>query len=224
MRNRTRFVRPLVAALALTTLVGCKPLDDAMVSVFGRSMRDSRSFDPYEHPMPPAEGSVAFAAGNWPSADGEVNLGQPEGVAIPYFTQFDLGTPGVGGEVIQGLVNPTDPTSAASLERGEELYSRFCVVCHGPDGVGANAYIADKHPLLPAYNLSGAQVASYSDPYIYAMIRVGRGLMPEYGGRITHFDRWHIVNYVRQLQVQAGTRSAEAPAPAPAPDADGGAQ
>ena len=230
MPNRTdlhptgarRLVRSMVAMLALTTLVGCKPLDDAMASVFGRSMRDSRSFDPYEHPMPPAEGSVAFAAGNWPSADGEVNLGQPEGAAIPYFTQFDLGTPGVGGEVVQGLVNPTDPMSAESLERGEELYSRFCVVCHGPDGVGANAYIADKHPLLPAYNLSGAQVSAYSDQYIYAMIRVGRGLMPEYGGRITHFDRWHIVNYVRQLQVQAGTRSAEAPAPAP--DADGGDQ
>ena len=62
MRNRTdlhptgarRLVRSMVAMLALTTLVGCKPLDDAMASVFGRSMRDSRSFDPYEHPIPPA--------------------------------------------------------------------------------------------------------------------------------------------------------------------------
>ena len=218
-----RFARPLIAVLAITTLVGCKPLDDGMVAIFGRSMRDSRSFDPYEHPMPPAEGSVAFAAGNFPTADGVVNLGQPEGVASPYFTQFDLGIPGVGGAAIQGLVNPTDPSSEGSLERGEELYLRFCVVCHGPDGVGANAYIADKHPLLPAYNLSGEQVSSYSDQYIYAMIRVGRGLMPEYGGRITHFDRWHIVNYVRQLQVQAGTRIIEADSPSPE-DTDGGAE
>ena len=75
---------------------------------------------------------------------------------------------------------------------------------HGPDGVGANAYIAEKHPLLPAYNVSGEVVAGYTDQYIYAMIRVGRGLMPEYGSRITHFDRWHVVNYVRQLQVRAG--------------------
>ena len=58
--------------------------------------------------------------------------------------------------------------------------------------------------MLPAYNLSGDVVAAYSDPYLYAMIRVGRGLMPEYGSRITHFDRWHVVNYVRQLQAQAG--------------------
>jgi mono/diheme cytochrome c family protein len=98
---------------------------------------------------------------------------------------------------------------------------RFCVVCHGPDGVGANAYIADKHPLLPAYNLSGTTVAAYSDQYIYAMIRVGRGLMPPYGPRVTHFDRWHVVNYVRQLQRQAGTYPVQA-ADDGADDADGG--
>ncbi len=203
-----RFTRPLVAALALMTLAGCKPLDDGMVFIFGRSMRDQRSFDPYENTRPAPEGSVAFSAGNYPSADGVVNIGQPEGVVIPYFTQLDLGVPGVGGEVIQGMDNPTDPTSAASLARGEEMYLRFCVVCHGPDGVGANAYIADKHVLLPVYNVSGAPVAAYSDPYLYAMIRVGRGLMPEYGSRISHFDRWHVVNYVRQLQRQAGNTPA----------------
>lgn len=196
--------RILVAGLALAMLAGCKPLDDGLVLIFGRSMRDQRSFDPYEHPMPAPENSVAFAAGNFPSAMGDVNIGQPEGIDIPPFTQLDLGVPGVGGDVIQGLVNPTDPSDPASLARGEELYLRFCVVCHGPDGVGANAYIADKHLLLPAYNLSGDVVTAYSDPYLYAMIRVGRGIMPEYGSRIAHFDRWHVVNYVRQLQAQAG--------------------
>ena len=164
--RKSRFMRPVLAGLALMTLAGCKPLDDGMVFIFGRSMRDQRSFDPYENPRPAPEGSVAFAAGNLPSADGVVNLGQPEGVAIPYFTQLDLGPEiGVGGPAIQGMVNPTDPTSAASLERGEEIYMRFCVVCHGPDGVGTNAYIADKHPLLPAYNLSGEQVSAYSISY-----------------------------------------------------------
>ncbi len=229
MRNPTRWTRPLLAVLAISTLGACKPLDDGMVAIFGRSMRNSRSFDPYENPRPAPENSVAFASGNWPAADGHVNLGQPEGVNIPPFTQFDLGVPGVGDPVIQGLVNPTDPTSAESLARGEEIYLRFCVVCHGPDGVGANAYIADKHPLLPAFNLSGELVAGYSDAYIYAMIRVGRGLMPPYGPRVTHYDRWHVVNYVRQLQRQAGTFQAQADAPGAgdageraAPDADGG--
>ena len=194
----------LLCAAALLTTGGCKPLDDTMVFVFGRSMRDQRSFDPYENTRPAPENSVAFSAGNYPAAPGVVNIGQPLGVDIPPFTQNDLGVPGVGGPVIQGLVNPMSPSDPASLERGEELYSRFCVVCHGPDGVGANAYIAAFHPVLPAYNLSGPIVAAYSDQYIYAMIRVGRGLMPEYGSRISHFDRWNVINYVRQLQAQAG--------------------
>ena len=204
-----RLGRTLVCGLTLLTVGGCKPLDDAMVFVFGRSMRDQRSFDPYENTRPAPVGSVPFAAGNLPAAEGEVNIGQPEGVAIPWFTQVDLGTPGVGAPAIQGLVNPTDPNDPVSLARGEELYMRWCVVCHGPDGVGANANIAALHPVLPAYNLSGAQVAAYSDAYIYALIRVGRGLMPEYGSRVAHFDRWHIVNYVRQLQQQAGNAPAQ---------------
>ena len=205
-----RHLRMAAMVLAVSTLAGCKPLDDLMVTLAGRSMRDQRSFDPYENTRMPAEGSVAFAAGNYPAADGEVNLGQPEGVAIPYFTKADVegGPLGVGPEAIQRLVNPTDPTDPASLERGEELYLRFCVVCHGPDGVGVNAYIADKHFQLPTVNVSSAQTAAYTDQYLYAMIRVGRVTMPEYGSRIAHFDRWHVVNYVRQLQRQAGNTPA----------------
>lgn len=199
-------MRPLLAALALLTAVGCKPLDDTMVFIFGRSMRDQRSFDPYENTRPAPENSYAFASGNYPATMDDVGLGQPEGVNVPRFTQADLGLPGVGTPVIQGLVNPIDPADPDGLARGQELYERYCIVCHGPDGVGANANIAAQHPILPAYNLSGPEVAGYSDQYIYAMMRVGRGLMPEYGSRIAHFDRWRIVNYVRQLQAQAGNQ------------------
>ena len=206
--------RALVAMLAIVALSGCKPVDDVMVLIFGRSMRDQRSFDPYENTRPSPENSISFASGNYPLEFGVVNVGQPEGADVPRFTQADLGVPGVGALVVQGLTNPLDRTDPRSMERGEELYMRFCAVCHGDDGVGANAYIADKHSTLPAYNLSGAQVAAYSDQYLYAMIRVGRGLMPEYGSRITHFDRWTIVNYVRELQLQAGNT--------PGSDASGG--
>jgi mono/diheme cytochrome c family protein len=210
MRSRgllRKLLRPVVWTLALSMLSGCKPLDDTMVFIFGRSMRNQRSFDPYENTRPAPENSIPFADGNDPGGEFEVNVGQPEeGADIPMFTQDDLGTPGVGDSIIQSLVNPTDPTDPRALARGQELYMRFCVVCHGPEGIGTGAYIAQWHPVLPAYNLSGPQVAGYSDQYIYAMIRVGRGLMPEYGSRISHYDRWHVVDYVRQLQRQHGNR------------------
>lgn len=198
--RRGRATRLLVAALALATTAGCKPLDDGMVLIFGRSMRDSRSYDPYENTLAPPENSVAFASGNSSAEIGHVNVGQPEGISEPYFTQANMLPPGTGDAVVQGLVNPFPRDNEAVLARGEVMYDRVCVVCHGPTGVGAQANIIDKHPVLIAYDLAGPRVQAYSDQYIYGMIRVGRGLMPPWGHQIRPADRWAIVNYVRKLQ------------------------
>ena len=191
--------RLTVALVMLTVMSACTPLDDAMANIFGRHMRDSRSFDPYENTIMPPQGSVPFAAGNITPGPGQLNTGQPEkGFNAPPFTQGDLFKP-----VVQDLPNPV-VSDEASLVRGEELFNRMCAVCHGDVGIGSQAYIIDKYPLLVAYNLSGPAVTAYSDGYIYGIMRVGRGLMPPYGHQISHFDRWNIVNYIRLLQRQSG--------------------
>ena len=193
----------VLALLAATS--ACTPLDNVMASIFGRHMRDSRSFDPYENTLDPPPNSVPFAAGNITPGPGQLNTGQPvRGFNAPPFTQADLFQP-----VVQALPNPVAPDEA-SLARGEVLFNRMCAVCHGAAGVGAQANIIEKYPLLMAFNLSGPVVAGYSDGYIYGIMRVGRGLMPPYGHQISHFDRWNIVNYVRVLQRQAGNEPAVA--------------
>lgn len=188
----------LMAALVASTSA-CNTLDDAMVAVFGRSMRDQPSFDPYENPRLPAEGAVSFSSGNFPADRSSVVVGAAEtrDYDVPDFTQAQTANP--ANELLAGLENPV-PADEASLARGEELYLRYCAVCHGPAGLGAESYILEKWPALAAFNLALDPVRGYPDGYIYGMIRVGRGLMPAYGHQITHFDRWNIVNYVRQLQ------------------------
>ena len=193
---RTRMV--VAVALAGTASGACVPLDDFMGDVFGRSMRDQRSFDPYENTLLPPEGSVPMAAGNYPASPYEVNVGQPEGSpdVPPPFTQDDMANrPGV----VDTLTNPVAPTPR-SLARGEQVYERVCVVCHGPDGAGTTGYIFEVHPAMAAHPLNGGTALERSDGYIYGMIRVGRVKMPAYGHQIGHYDRWHVVNYVRQLQ------------------------
>ena len=195
-RVRTRFV--LAAIVATTASGACVPLDDFMGDVFGRSMRDQPSFDPYENVLLPPEGSVPFAAGNYPAGPYDVNVGQPEGSADlpPPFTADDM----INREdILNAIVNPV-PATAESLARGEELYERVCIVCHGPDGAGTTGYIFEVHPAMAAYSLTADVALARSDGYIYGMIRVGRGLMPAYAHQIAHYDRWHVVNYVRQLQ------------------------
>lgn len=200
--------RALLAGLTLLVVgTGCTPLDDAMAAIFGRSMRDSRSFDPYENPRLPAEGSVPFASGNYPATMDDVGLGQAQiGPTVPDFTRADMAA---GGEVAAALENPV-PATEASLARGQLMYDRYCTVCHGPAGLSAEAPIAEKLPLVQAWNLAVGSAPGLTDGYIYGMIRVGRGAMPAYGHRITHFDRWHIVNYVRYLQQEAGGEQAGA--------------
>ncbi len=52
-------------------------------------------------------------------------------------------------------------------------------------------------------NLLSEQAAGYSDGYLWGMITNGRGLMPSYK-RIPAQERWYVVDYVRQLQRDAG--------------------
>ncbi|HEX5872329.1 MAG TPA: cytochrome c, partial [Longimicrobium sp.] len=162
------------------------------------TMRNDVSPDPYQMPREPVPGTVPT---QHPLGD----------VPAPY-TQADL------DGVAAGFANPL-PRSAQVLARGKLQYERNCSVCHGAlgDGQGTVINAQSKFPYAPALNAGPAQARS--DGYVYGVIDVGRGLMPPYGNRITHLDRWAIVHYVRQLQggaAQAAPAAAVTPAPAPA--------
>ncbi len=85
----------------------------------------------------------------------------------------------------------------ASVARGRALFTPFCAPCHGPAGHG-DGPVGKLFPFV--LSLTATQAVQRSDPYIYTMIRNGRGLMPTYGARVTPAERWDIVNYVRSLQ------------------------
>jgi len=193
----------LAGALVALMAAGCTPMDDLLVTIFGRSMRDQPSFNPYENPQPPPEGSVPFASGNFPAAPGEVNLGQPEGTPVP--------APVLPADMLRALTNPDEvpqvtgldnpiAPDAESLERGEVLFQRACAPCHGVDGQG-DGPVSEVAPVF-GVSLMSDQALGLVDGYVYSMIRVGRGAMPALGHQITHYDRWHVVNYVRELQGQ----------------------
>lgn len=193
--------RGLAVCLVILAGAGCTPLDDVMAGIFGRSMRDQPDIDPYEQPMPPPENSVPFAAGNFPAGPGSVNVGQPEGTLVPApVTPFEVAVARDDPEAqprVTGLENPV-PADEASLARGQEVYDRACTPCHGATGDG-NGPVAQ---VATAFRVSLLEAAALElgESYIYSLIRVGRGGMPPYGHQISHYDRWHVVNYVLQLQ------------------------
>ncbi|HET7273817.1 MAG TPA: cytochrome c, partial [Longimicrobiaceae bacterium] len=183
--------RTLALSLLLLGLSGCTDWALYDLDVFwGKipflsTLRESVAFDPQELPRLPAEGSIPVAT--------------PIGDVPPPFTQLELDS------VASTLTNPLQPT-AAVLARGEVVFERNCAVCHGSGGEGDGSIVGPgRFPTPP--DLTAATSAARSPGYIYGVIRVGRGLMPAYGSRITHLDRWAVVTYLRQLQGSAGAVS-----------------
>ena len=187
-RLKQRWRKAHGVALAATLLLpACTPMDNAMHAIFGRSMRDQPSFDPYENTLLPADGAVSFSSGNYPAG-----LTQD----VPAVTALDMAQ---GGAPVNDLANPV-PVTEQSLARGEVMYNRMCAVCHGPEGNPQQAAILPKLPAMVAFPLASGLALTRSDGYIFGMITVGRGIMPAYGHQVTYLDRWHIVNYVKQVQ------------------------
>jgi len=171
------------------------------------NMRRSVIPDPYAMPRLPAPGTVPVST--------------PMGDLPAHFTSLQLDS------VAPTLRNPYAGQNPAVLARGKVVYDNNCYVCHGPAGAGDGPVVQQvkgndgkmyqRFPFAPPIN--GAQTAARGDGYIYAVVAAGRGLMPSYGYRIPHPDRWAVVEYVRALQARTGQtpqRAAAAPAtPAP---------
>jgi mono/diheme cytochrome c family protein len=100
---------------------------------------------------------------------------------------------------VNRLVNPVQHT-AASIDRGKELFTTYCVPCHGVAGHGDGPIIAK---FIRPPDLTAAQARGYTDGYLYSLIASGRGLMPPYGDKVRGDDRWNVVNYLRAV-IQAG--------------------
>ena len=94
------------------------------------------------------------------------------------------------------LKNPLRAT-ASTLKRGQAMFNTYCIVCHGPNGMG-DGTIVPKFPRPPS--LQSDKVRGWPDGRIYHTVTMGQNLMPSYASQIDPQDRWAIIHYVRALQ------------------------
>jgi mono/diheme cytochrome c family protein len=94
------------------------------------------------------------------------------------------------------LSNPI-PETNKTLEEGKELYSRYCVHCHGEGGKG-DGLVGKEYKGVPSY--SAGDYKNMNDGHIFHVITNGKGRMWPHGSQMTPEERWKIVQYVHQLQ------------------------
>ena len=96
----------------------------------------------------------------------------------------------------EDLKNPVAATPE-SLERGKALFVARCTPCHGKDGRGGGP-VSRLFP--PAPDLAYVKVRERTDGFIWGTVSYGGKAMPPAREGHTATDRWHLVNWVREIQ------------------------
>ncbi|MBS2026308.1 MAG: cytochrome c [Deltaproteobacteria bacterium] len=110
-----------------------------------------------------------------------------------------------GGGFVEG---PRPPLTAASLDRGEQVFDRICAACHGLRGDGVSR-VAQKMSLRPPPSLLAPPITQLGDHQLFAILTEGYGLMPAMRGWLTPEDRWNVISYVHVLQLASAVPAGE---------------
>ncbi|MEX2596691.1 MAG: cytochrome c [Salibacteraceae bacterium] len=89
------------------------------------------------------------------------------------------------------------------LEEGKEIYTKFCVHCHGKEGAGDGLTVtAGGHPPPPAYN--SAALKDLPEGKMFHTITYGKNLMGPHSSQLNVEERWKVIRYVQTLQNPEG--------------------
>jgi hypothetical protein len=133
-------------------------------------------------------------------ADGVAMRTPPEGVVARGELREDDGLYLGRGENGSFIRTSPVPQSVESLTRGEERYAIYCLPCHGAVGDGKGPITRYAYPIPPT-SIHEQRVIDMPDGEVFNIISNGIRNMPSYKEQIPVADRWHIVAYMRQLQL-----------------------
>jgi len=186
-----------VAACILTLLfsVGCRY--DMQDQPRYKQYKSSEFFGDGKAMQDPPDGTVARGQLQENKA---LYTGKKEGVDIN--APVESTTDAKGNTIVATFPNDVEelplPLTKELLERGEQRYRVFCIVCHGPVGKGDGMVVRRGYPQPTTYHddrLRNAPVGHFFD-----VITNGWGKMNGYSSQIPVADRWAIVAYIRALQ------------------------
>lgn len=111
------------------------------------------------------------------------------------------------------------PIGEEELASGRTNFEVFCSVCHGYAGYGNGMVVQRGFKKPPSFHIERLQNATPG--YFYAAIKNGFGAMPAYRTMIPVEERWHIVAYLKALQLSQDAKAGDVPEGA---DFEGGEQ
>jgi mono/diheme cytochrome c family protein len=102
------------------------------------------------------------------------------------------------GETLENPFSSDDPSAVA---QGQVVFSRYCVLCHGPTGAGDGPVAQRGFPAPPS--LLAPNARQMRDGQIFHIVTFGQGNMPGHAAQLDRADRWRAVLRIRALQREA---------------------
>ncbi|HYJ92782.1 MAG TPA: cytochrome c [Pyrinomonadaceae bacterium] len=117
--------------------------------------------------------------------------------------QVQTTTDASGNTVVSSFPNDIDyfpvPVTKELIDRGQDRFNIYCIVCHGPTGSADGMVVRRGFPKPPTYHddrLRNAPVGHFFD-----VMTNGWGKMNSYAAQVSPADRWAIAAYIRTLQI-----------------------
>lgn len=145
----------------------------------------------------PVEGTIAFSAD---PAKAQFNMPYP-------YPNTAEGYEAAGAQ----LKSPIAMTEA-TVEKGKELYTKFCQHCHGEKGEGDGGVV--KNGNYPAPGSYTGPLKDLPEGKIFHSLQYGKNVaMGSHASQLSKEERWHVTHYVQYLQ-NGGKMTREPAAPA----------
>ncbi len=132
--------------------------------------------------------------------DGKTLQAPPPGaIARGWLPMHYAATPADATRAGEELRNPFSPGDGKALARGEQVFTSFCVPCHGAGARGDGPVAARGVPPPPSL-LAEHATAVLKDGQMFHILTYGQNNMASYASQISREDRWRVILYVRSLQ------------------------
>lgn len=97
-----------------------------------------------------------------------------------------------------------------TVDKGKDIYTRFCLHCHGETGAGDGKVISEGgHPPPTAYS---GPLKDLPEGKMFHTLTYGKGMMGSHAGQLNKEERWMVIQYVKYLQAGGKMPGEGAPA------------
>jgi mono/diheme cytochrome c family protein len=148
--------------------------------------------------MPNMYESVAYEPYAESSAFDNGKEGQlPAKGSIPRgFTPYEYENSTAGYELAKAnSVSPLAP-EAKDLEKGKQLFTIYCAICHGDKGDGkGNLVKREKFLGVPNY-----KDRAITEGSVFHVVTYGLNAMGSHANQLSQEERWQVANYVMKLR------------------------